>query len=291
MAQLTGSLRVFRVQEVLGLVARKPGRWRLDLAGEHPAYIGVHDGRVICASPDTTRQDLARRLVIEGAVGTTSLARALREAGDEGVVAFLKDADLIDPDMLPVVTRAHIVSTLAGLTHWHQGAFQAQLVESLPDDVDVAVPLTELGAEITTLLRRWRVAVDYLGGDTTVIAAHPGTVPVHLRGLHALIDGRRTITELMVVSGHGPVGTVVDLAELVEAGCAAPVVAGSQAVEQQLAMLSVLEQAPATQSNPAPVHLAVINGGASADDSHEAAPADEGEQDLLTVILRGVRGV
>jgi hypothetical protein len=276
----------------LGLIGRKPGCWRLDLQNDHPAYVGLQDGHLVCASADTTRQDFARRLVIEGAVGTNSLAQALRAAGDEGVVGYLRQADLIDPDLLPGLARAHVVAALADLTHWRKGTFHADVVTDLPDDVDIRIPLSELGAEVTALLRKWRAATDILGGPGTVIAAHPGPVPVHLQGLHALIDGRRTVGDLVEVGGHGTVGTVVDVGDLVQSGCAAPVVAGTAAVEQQLAMLSVIEETPAPLGQPGPVHLAVIPGGASADGTAEAVPADEGEeQDLLTVILRGVRGV
>lgn len=290
MPELTGSLQVFRVQEVLGLIARKPGSWLIGMRDKHPAYVGLHEGRVVCVSSDTTRQDFARRLVIEGAVGTTSLAQALREADDDGVVGRLLEDDLIDPDMLPALAHQHIVSSLADLTHWRAGSFSAAMVNALPDDVGVSVGLTDLGAEITALLRRWRVASDSLGGLTTVMSAHPGAVPAHLRGLHALIDGRRTVADLIEASGHGTVGTMVDLADLVQAGCAAPILAGTAEVQQQLAMLSVLETPVAPDARPGP-HLAVINGGASADDVEEAGPAAEAEPDLLTVILRGVRGV
>lgn len=291
MAQLSGSIHSFRVQDVLGLLGRKSGCWRLDLQGDQPAYVGLQDGYLVCASADATRQDFARRLVIEGAVGTNSLAQALRGAGDEGVVGYLRDSDLIDPEMLPAIARAHVVSALADLTHWRRGTFHADLVTSLPDDVDLRIPLSELGAEVSALLRKWRAATDNLGGLDTVIAAHPGAVPVHLQGLHALIDGRRTVGDLVEASGHGRVGTVVDIGDLVQSGCAAPVVAGSAAVEQQLAMLSVIEEAPAPAARSAPVHLAVIPGGASAEEKPEAVPAVDGEQDLLSVILRGVRGV
>lgn len=290
MPELTGSLQVFRVQEVLGLIARKPGSWLIGMRDRHPAYVGLHEGQVVCVSADTTRQDFARRLVIEGAVGTTSLAQALRGAGEEGVVERLLEADLIDPDLLPALAHQHIVSSLADLTHWRAGVFSAAMVSALPDDVGVSVPLTDLGTQITTLLRKWRAASNALGPLTTVMGAHPGVVPGHLRGVHALIDGRRTVSDLIEASGHGTVGTAVDLGDLVQAGCAAPVVAGTAQVEQQLAMLSVLETPSETAPRPGP-RLAVINGAASADDVQEAAPADDTEQDLLTVFLRGVRGV
>lgn len=291
MSQLSGSLQTFRVQEILALIARKPGYWRLDLQAEHGAFVGIHQGAVVSVSANTSRQDFARRLVIEGAVGTTSLASALRTAGEEGVVGCLLDADLIDPDVLPRLAQEHLVSALADLTHWRAGTFHASVTDSLPDDVGVSLPLSTLGAQITELLRKWRAASDHLGGAGTVVSALPGTVPDHLRGLHALIDGRRTVAELVEASGHGEVGTVVDLGDLVAAGCASPVTAGAPAVEQQLQMLSVLEDAVPTPTRPHGVHLAVIQGAASADDEKEAAPAQDNEQDLLTVILRGVRGV
>lgn len=289
MSLLAGSVHAFRVHEVLSLVGRKPGQWLIELQGEHAAFVAVRDGAVVSASADASRQCLARRLVLEGAVGTTSLAEALRSARDGGVVQALVDADAIDPEYLRPLARLHLVSALAGLSHWRAGSFTADEAEVVPDDVGVVFPLSELAADVTALLKRWRPAADLLGGSNTVMAAHPGEVPAHLRGLHSLIDGRRSVAELIEASGHGTVGTVVDLADLVDADCAIPVIAGSGAVEHRLAMLSAVEDAPAPVKRPQAPHLAVIPGGTPAEDvGKEAEPA---EQDLLSAILRGVRGV
>ena len=293
MPLLSGSVHAFRVQEILSLVGRKPGQWLLRLQGEHTAFVGIRDGAVVSASADASRQCLARRLVLEGAVGTTSLAEALRSAKDTGVVAALVQADAIDPEYLRPLTQLHLVSALATLSHWRSGTFTADETDALPDDVGVVFPLAEMAADVTALLKRWRPAADLLGGSNTVMAAHPGAVPAHLRGLHSLIDGRRTVSELIEASGHGTVGTVVDLADLVAADCAIPVIAGAGAVEHRLAMLSAIEDAPAPTKRPQAPHLAVIPGGTAAEEVKETAqaPAQDEDQDLLSAILRTVRGV
>jgi hypothetical protein len=289
---LTGSIAAFRAQEILSLVGRKPGQWLVTLQGEHTGFVGLRDGSVVSVSADASRQCLARRLVVEGVVGTTSLASALRHARDGGVMRALVAADALDPDLLQQLTHRHVVSALASLSHWHDGTFTAARTEMLPDDVGVAFPLQDVAGEVTGLLNRWRPAADVLGGAATVMAAHPGEVPAALRGLHSLIDGRRSVAELIEVSGHGSIGTVVDLADLVAAQCAVPVVGGAGVVEQRLAMLSAVEDVPAPPpARPSAPHLAVIPGGSAAEEHSRAAPAPDDEQDLLTVILRGVRGV
>jgi hypothetical protein len=156
----------------------------------------------------------------------------------------------------------------------------------LPDDVEVGVPLEELSADVVGLLKRWRPASDMLGGPGTVIAAYPGSVPQRLRGLHSLIDGHRTVGELTEASGHGDVGTIVDLADLVDAHCAVPITGEMGALEQRLAMLAALEHPDASRSRPAQPNLSVIPGG-QADEPVEQ-PDDD---DLLAALLRGVRGV
>lgn len=294
MPLLTGSVRAFRVQEVLSLVARKPGQWLVRLQGEQTAFVGLRNGAVVSASADAGRQCLARRLVVEGAVGTTSLAEALRHAQEGAVVQALVEADAIDPEQLAPLARLHLVSALAALSHWRDGTFSAEEAQALPDDVGVSIPLSHLGVDVTALLKRWRTASDQLGGLRTVMAAHPGEVPLALRGLHSLIDGRRSVADLIEASGHGVVGTVVDLAELVDAGCAEPVVAGAGALEQRLAMLSALEDVPAAAraGRVSAPHLAVIPGGGAAEvgkGDRTVSPALE--DDVLSVILRGVRGV
>jgi hypothetical protein len=287
---LSGSLEAFRVQDLLALVGRKPGQWLISMRGGprgRSAFIGLRDRAVVGVSADTTRQDLARRLVLEGAVGTTGLAQALRRAQDSGLglLRVLVDSDIVEPAILPVVVRQHMVSALASLTHWRTGTFQADVVDQVPDDVDAALPVSELGSEVGALLRHWRPASDMVGGPNTVMAAYPGRVPDRLRGLHSLIDGHRTVADLVDTSGHGDIGTVVDLAALIEAGCATPMTGSMGALEQRLAMLSALET-PSQPARPAGPNLSVIPGGAqAADDEAEA------EDDLLTTFLKGVRGV
>lgn len=294
MALLAGSLEAFRVQELLGLVAHKPGQWLLVMRGpEHAGFVGVRDGRVVCASADDSRQDLARRFVVAGVVGTTSLAEAARHAADSGsgLARALVERDCVDPQVLPSLVRAHMVGALADLTHLRSGDFSADVVEELPDDVGVSFPLAELGPEITGLLHKWRPASDLLGGLNSVIASHPGQVPARLQGVYSLIDGHRTVSDLIEASGHGRVGTIVDLAELVNAGCAHPVVGDTGAVEQRLAMLSALETpGPATEQPQGP-HLAVIKGGVEDADETVAATEEPAAEDLLSILLRGVRGV
>lgn len=288
---LSGSLEAFRVQDLLGLVGRKPGQWLITLRGGprgHSAFLGLRDRAVVCVGADLTRQDLARRLVIEGAIGTTGLAEALRQAGENGLglVRALVDSDKVEPSVIAPTVHAHVVSALASLTHWRSGTFDVDVVDVLPDDVGVALAIGDLGAEVTALLRRWRPASDLLGGPHTVMAAYPGDVPDRLRGLHSLVDGHRTVAELIDASGHGEIGTVVDLADLVEARCVTPLTGSMGALEQRLAMLAALETPTESSGRPTP-NLSVIPGGAATAEEPEAEPAD----DLLSTILRGVRGV
>lgn len=288
---LSGSLEAFRVQDLLGLVGRKPGQWLISVSsGPKHAHVALRDREVVSVSADEARQDLARRLVVEGAVGTTSLAEALRHANDNGLglVRALVDSHKVETSEVEPMVRAHIVSALAALTHWRSGSFSADRVQDLPDDLGRGFPLTEIGPQISHLLQRWRPASDALGGPRTVMAVYPGPVPSHLTGLHALIDGHRTVIDLIEASGHGEIGTVVDLADLVDAGCAAPLTGTLGAVEQRLAMLSALEHASPQQPEPHPRFTVIEGEGAGVAAQPQPQPA---EDDLLTALIKGVRGV
>ncbi len=86
--------------------------------------------------------------------------------------------------------------------------------------------------------------------------------------------------------GTATSATVVDLADLVEARCVTPLTGSMGALEQRLAMLAALETPTESSGRPTP-NLSVIPGGAATAEEPEAEPAD----DLLSTILRGVRGV
>ena len=101
-----------------------------------------------------------------------------------------------------------------------------------------------------------------------------------------LIDGHRTVAELIDASGHGDIGTVVDLADLVEAGCATPMSGSMGALEQRLAMLAAMEHPDKPVGKATPT-LSVIPGGAQPEPEVEP----EQTEDLLSTLLKGVRGV
>ncbi|HEY5200154.1 MAG TPA: DUF4388 domain-containing protein [Acidothermaceae bacterium] len=224
--KLEGSLDAFSLPDIFQLLSftKKSGGLHLRRATTRGS-VYFRDGAVTGASSDNGRQALARRLVGSAGVGETELSAAVERAANEGigVSRALLDAGAVDPDFLRSLVAEQVVDAVFDLLRWSEGDFSFTVDEPGPDDVGISLGVEPVVNDARSRLESWDHACRIVPSPETVLALPVGVRedPVLTRGewaLLALVDGRRTVAELVALAGRGDYAVVSQLAALIERG-------------------------------------------------------------------------
>lgn len=224
--KLEGSLDTFSLPDVFQLLAFTKKSGGLHLVAAHGSgVVWFRDGGVTGASSAGGREAIGRRLLASASIEDEALEQALGRTAEDSAVGLaraLLDADAVDEALLRELVTDATVDAAFDILAWAEGYFAFELDEPNPDDVGIRLEtdhvLHEAGAR--------RAAWDRVGGLVS-----PGTVltmvadlevdPVLSRDdwtLLALTDGRRSIGDLMELTGGGRFTVASALAGLVERG-------------------------------------------------------------------------
>lgn len=224
--KLEGSLDAFSLPDIFQLLSftKKSGGLHLRRATTRGS-VYFRDGAVTGASADDGRQALARRLVGSAGVDETELTAAVERAATEGVGVSraLLDAGAVDPDFLRSLVAEQVVDAVFDLLRWSEGDFSFTVDEPGPDDVGISLGVEPVVNDARSRLESWDHACRVVPSPETVLALPVGVRedPVLTRGewaLLALVDGRRTVAELVSLAGRGDYAVVSQLAALIERG-------------------------------------------------------------------------
>jgi Domain of unknown function (DUF4388) len=255
--RLEGTLDAFGLPDILQLLAftRKTGALQLS-AAPAAGVVRVREGAICGASSDVTRQVLARRVVGAGLVGDDALQAAVGAAasGTTGVVAaLLADGALSVEQVLPLATE-QTVDAVGELLRWTGGEFSfvvdAPDPEALPLQLSVEDVVAEgkrrlaVWADLTTVIPSLDVAL--------TLAVAPAEDPQCSReewGLLALVDGTRTVREIVALLGRSEFAVTRSLAALVSRGLlvvpgASGPGGGLPELQRRQALLAELEVGP-----------------------------------------------
>jgi hypothetical protein len=237
--KLEGSLDAFSLPDVFQLLSltRKSGALHLSHGpnGPHSTVRGVvHfcEGALSGAASDLDRQGLARRLVGQGVVDDAALRRAVDRAMDRnrgetvGVARALVQAGAVDAESVRSLAAEHTVDAVFDLLGWAEGDFAFAVDETNPDDVGLALASEDVVARARERRESWETVSRVIPSPAVVLtmpvvlAAPVDSLALTLEewGLLALVDGNRTVGELVEVSGAGQFGVVAALATLVQRG-------------------------------------------------------------------------
>lgn len=225
--KLEGSLDAFSLPDIFQLLSFTKKSGGLHLANDGAdGVVFFAGGQITGASADSSRQPLARRLVGSGTVDDEALAAAVHAAvaGEGvGVVRALFEQGAVDADVLRRAATDQAVDAVFDLVRWHSGDFAFVVEESNPDDVGVTLPVETVLADAEGRRATWETVSQVVTSPHAVL-----TMPVVLptepqvsRGewsLLALVDGRRTVAELVDLTGSGQYAVVSTLAALVQRG-------------------------------------------------------------------------
>lgn len=233
---LEGDLTDFTLPDVLRLLAftSKTGRLTLD-DGVQSGRVELLDGRVRDASADAGRLPLARRILGAGLASGPALLDVLatRDAlpTDLQLARALVEAGQADAGTMAELLREQTVDAAFDLLRWPAGSFRfiaAPDAAASAGVLELAFPVDELLEEATRRLEQWDALVGRTGAlDAVVTIARPERGPgdhaeVSLLpdgwGLLALVDGRRTVADLVAVSGQGEYRTRRTLGGLLDEG-------------------------------------------------------------------------
>lgn len=281
---LEGDLNDFTLPDILQLLAYTTKSGRLVLRGRTTAgRIDLAEGQICDASSDASRLALARRLLGAGIVSGDTLRHTLEQASelpsDLELADALTMAGALDPDALPELIRQQVVDAVFDLLRWDEGTFSFDVHAPLirADAIgQVTWPVKEVLAEAQQRLDDWPDIARRTGaGDAVVTIKRPAdgsevNITPDGWGLLGLIDGRRTVDDLVALSGQGEFRTRSTLASLLDAGVAAVGATDAAPVEVLLADHQTLadlearltgepgEPAPAPAAPPPPAETADV---------------------------------
>ncbi|HSP37909.1 MAG TPA: DUF4388 domain-containing protein [Frankiaceae bacterium] len=251
--RLEGTLDAFGLPDILQLLAftRKTGVLQLK-APPAAGLVRVRDGAICAASSDSSREMLARRVVGAGLVGDDALQSAVRTAiaGERGVVAALLAGGALDVDAVVALSAEQATDAVGELLRWTSGEFSF-VVEDDPDALPLQLAVDEVVAEGQRRLAVWAelTAVIPSADIALALAVAPAEEPRCSReewGLLALVDGSRTVAEMVALLGRSEFGVMRSLAALVSRGLlvvpgASGPGGGFAELERRQAMLAALE--------------------------------------------------
>jgi len=166
-----------------------------------------------------------RRVVGSGAVDDTALRQAVARAvgGGVGVARALLEAGAVEPELMRQAATDQIVDAVFDLLRWPNGDFSFGMGEENPDDVGLAVTTEQVVGDATSRRDAWE-SLSRLIPSPDVVLTMPVVLPEETSldpdawALLALIDGARSVGDIVDVSGAGQYTVVSTLAALIQRG-------------------------------------------------------------------------
>lgn len=292
--RLEGSLDAFSLPDIFALLSMTKKTGGLHLRREaQQGVVWLAEGLVTGGSTGDGR-DLARRAVATAATRPLSpdeVTAALAEVGSSGsgLVTLLTERGLLDHTRVADLACDHVVEVVSRLMSWTQGDFEFVVDETGPDQPLLARGVDEVMADARERLAAWADITRTLPAADALLhvrvdAAAGVTLTADQWALVTLADGRRTVTDLLRLSGRGDYATARCLVDLLGSGVLS--VTADDGVAAHLARLAAIDGAgpvalpepPAPQSfvpeQPAGDAAAAAADPATAP-ARESAPAAE----------------
>jgi hypothetical protein len=260
--RLEGTLDAFSLPDIFQLLSytKKTGTLHLRRDGQH-GVVHLRDGAVTGGRGDVTRQALGRRLVGAGLVDDETLADAAEQVLDNpalGLGKTLVATGKVDAGAARDLATEQASDAVFELLRWPNGEFAFVMDEEDPDEVGTSLAVEDVVAEANRRLVTWQDLEDRVPSLDAVVSvvATPSAEPAFSReewALLALVNGNRTVSDLVALAGTGEFVVVAALAALAERGLVqvgGAVASDPHAQRQQL--LAALESPSAPAAVEAP---------------------------------------
>jgi hypothetical protein len=232
------------------------------------------------ARADVARHELSRRLLGTGLVDDEALAssaEALTADSSLSLARLLAEHAGLDAEQARSVAVDQIADAVFSLQRWSNGEFAFAMDELDPDDLGASVPVADVVAESERRVAAWARLVEHVPAPDAVVALHPAPPgdPAASReewSLLALVDGRRTVAELVVLSGQGEYAVVSALAGLASRGLLTIGVFAEDQLLRRHHLLAALEGTPLPEP---PFRDAAPDTSSSQQSSSPSSPAPD----------------
>jgi hypothetical protein len=225
--RLEGTLDAFSLPDIFQLLSytKKTGTLHLRRDSQH-GVVHVRDGAVTGGRGDATRQALGRRIVGAGLVEDAALADAAEKVLDDpalGLGKTLVDAGAVDAGAARDLATEQASDAVFELLRWPNGEFAFVMDEADPDDVGASIAVEDVVAEANRRLAAWQELADSVPSLDAVVSivATPTAEPAFSReewALLSLVNGTRTVGDLVSLAGTGEFVVASALAHLAERG-------------------------------------------------------------------------
>lgn len=225
--QLEGTLDAFGLPDIFQLLSftKKTGGLHLRRAGTR-GTVHFATGAVTGASSDVARYALARRIAAAGIADDEALAAAVDRCAEDretGFVRALHDSGAVEDGVLHGLIAEQAVDAVFDLLRWPDGEFTFIVGEANRDDLGLQLAVDEIVAEARRRLEAWQGHAESVPAPDVVpaLAPNPSVEPTFSREEWALlghVDGRRTVADIVALTGRGEYAVVTALAALVQRG-------------------------------------------------------------------------
>jgi hypothetical protein len=263
--KLEGTLDAFSLPDIFSLLSmtKKTGGLHLQRSGSHGA-VWFADGMLTGGASDLSRQSLGRRIAGSGRVTDEALTAAVTQVRldpDAGVASVLRDADAVDEGDLHSLVTEQIMDAVFDLMRWTDGSFAFVVDEPNRDGVGVSCRVDDVVSEVRRRLDQWATIDPAVADQDTVltITCDPPTEPqlsIDEWSILALVDGQRSVGEIVDVCGRGDYAVVVTLADLVARKLLETEDGGVTALTRRQDLFSPIEAASSPARAAAPVQAA-----------------------------------
>ena len=257
--RLEGTLDAFSLPDIFQLLSftKKTGTLHLRLDSAHGA-IHLRDGLVTGARADVGRQELGRRLLGAGLVDDEVLAAAAQELATDASLSLaqlLAAKAHLSADTVRDLAAEQAHDAVFSLLRWPAGEFAFVMDELDTDDLGAALAVPEVVAEGERRLAVWAGLVEQVPASDTVLSVNPApdgepTADRAEWALLSLVDGRRTVADLVAVSGRGEYAVVSALAGMVGRSLLVVGSAADDQIARRQHVLASIEGQSAPASRP-----------------------------------------
>lgn len=225
---LQGTLNDFSLPDVFSLLALTKKSGALRVAKDHTdGRVYFRDGAICLALSDAKRVPLVARLVSAGLVDEAQLRAMVDEHSGSSlaVTEALLTSGQVEDRVLGALLREQIVDAVFELMRLQEGDFSFDASEPGLSR-GVALSVVEVVGEASRRLEEWQTISSRIASRHAVLAMVPAgadtregiTLANEQWDLLALIDGRRTVSEVVELTGKGEFATCRVLGDLVDAG-------------------------------------------------------------------------